>query len=63
MPPSPSHQLIRIFKFIIVSSRKILVACNLAVCYTSYTFDENLHEHISHELAGDAGLEIFRDTS
>ena len=24
------------------------------VCYTSGTFDENLHQHISHELADDA---------
>ncbi len=25
------------------------------VCYTSCTFNENLHEHISHEMADDVG--------
>jgi len=31
------------------------------VWYTSSTFDENLHEHISHELADNVGRES--DTS
>ena len=33
----------------------------IRLCYTSNTFDENLHEHISHELAGHVGRES--DTS
>ncbi len=40
---------------------KIIVARNRNVCYTSYTFNENLLKHISHELADDAGRES--DTS
>ena len=41
--------------------RKYKLNVTSVVWYTSPTFDENLHEHISHELADDVGRES--DTS
>ncbi len=40
---------------------KYKLAVTDLLCYTSCTFDENLHEHIRHELADDGGRES--DTS
>jgi len=42
---------------------KVLFDCNHSPCYTSFTFDENLHEHISQDLADNAGPESPRGTS
>ena len=34
---------------------ELLFDCNHSPCYTSFTFDENLHEHISQDLADNVG--------
>jgi hypothetical protein len=39
------------------------VDVTIVAWYTSYAFDEKLHEHISHELADAVGPERYRDTS
>jgi hypothetical protein len=48
------HQIIRIFGFIMQRSQKVLVACNQSPVLYVWPFDENLPQHIRHELADDA---------
>ena len=51
------HQHIGIFIFKIYGPLKVLVDINLVFMVVSQSFDENLHKHISHDLASDAGRE------
>jgi len=55
------YLFIRIFGFKIVPAETYKLTVTVLLCYMSNTFDENLHEHINHELADDAGRES--DTS
>jgi len=60
---SASYHLIQIFNFKIVAPQKYKWLVTHIVWYSSYAFDEKLHEHISQDLADDVGPERFRDTS